>query len=255
VVNFETLAWAAFCYYYRSSGDRHYTKLMADPGFTNKLRASPSSIHPNELNQKILLGYIHLLNYDLLVSYKLAESILSTIEKLSAEIGSLQPYSIIEINTNDKYLMESVNRIYTELSGLQGLWITGGSKIAHLLNTHLLPIVGLDVIDQFPEFKSNPSRACATWLHRVKNDAIAVTLGFQAIERAEKPEEYLSTKLGYTDQGVVKSLVKYLDEFYRLHYVENVALPPRWVPERTNLSIEASSLPVKEVVGKLLPHT
>ena len=180
-----------------------------------------------------------MVNYDLLVGCKLAETVLATIDRLQPDITVLLASSITDIDIEDRALIDSIGRIYAELTTIQGLWITGASKIAHLLNDRLLPICGLDVIEHFQKISTGQTFDHRIWLKQIKHDAHLVIDDFhQSNHPSDTLEKYLSNKLGYQEKGVTKSVVKYLDEYYWLKYVEKITLPPNWVPDQLTIPIK-----------------
>jgi hypothetical protein len=204
---------------------------MGDRSFICRLRTAPSEVIPEELEQKLILDHVNVINYDLLMGCRLAEQILEKIVKVQPEIRVLQDFSIVDVDPRDTRLVECIQTIYRELSLVNGLWLTGVSKIAHVLNDQLLPIMGLDVIDRFPQIKENGYGGVAPWLKQIHEDSKAVVRNFEKSGYPGSPERYLSDSLGYTARGVTKSLVKFLDEYYWLRYGEQLSIPPMWVPE------------------------
>jgi len=230
MVTFNDLAWSALFNYYKTNGDKRYVRLMADKPFIHRLRTTPSEVIPEELEQKVILDHVNVINIDLLMGCRLAEQILGKIVKLHPEIRVLQDYSILSIDPTDVGLIECIQTIYRELSQVNGLWLTGVSKIAHVLNDQLLPIMGLDVIDRFPLIREKGYGGVATWLMQMYEDAKSVIGDFKEEGYPGSPEGYLSDRLGYTAKGATKSLVKLLDEYYWLHYGEELPIPPKWIP-------------------------
>ena len=96
-MKFNELSWAAFCFYYRSVGDKKYGKIMGDTPFISKLREAPSEISASEFEQKVILDYVSIESYDLLIKHKLAESIVAKIIELQPEISSLFSSELSEI--------------------------------------------------------------------------------------------------------------------------------------------------------------
>lgn len=231
MVSFLDLSWAALLNYYKSNGDKRYAKLMSDKAFVNRLRTTPSEIIPEELEQKLILDHVNIINFDLLMGCRLAEKILGKIIKVQPEIRMLQDYSIITIDPSDAVTTECIQTIYRELSSVTGLWLTGVSKIAHVLNDQLLPIMGLDVIDKFPQIKECGYGGVTPWLKQIHDDAKSVVEDFEQLGKIGSPEKYLSDKIGYSETGLCKSLIKFLDEYYWLYYGERLPIPPKWIPE------------------------
>ncbi len=235
MVTFNDLQWAALFSYYKSSGDKRYIRLMADKPFINRLRTTPSEVVPEEVEQKLILDHVNVINFDLLMGCRLAEKVLEKVIKIQPEIRVLQDYSIVNVDPEDSRIIECIQTIYRELSSVNGLWLTGVSKIAHVLNDRLLPIMGLDVIDRFPQIKEEGCGGVAPWLRQIHADAQSVMRDFEEHGYPGSPDTYLSDTLGYTAKGVTKSLIKFLDEYYWLYYGEQLPIPPKWAPELTEI--------------------
>ncbi len=86
-MNFNELAWAGFCFYYRSGVDKRYSSIMSDCYFLSQIRNHPESIRLNEFEEKAILGYINIQNYDLLVGHKLTENISLKLTSLKKELS------------------------------------------------------------------------------------------------------------------------------------------------------------------------
>jgi len=227
-MNFNELSWAAVCFYYRSIGDNKYIKIMRDTPFISKLREAPSDISHAEFEEKVLLDYVNIESYDLLIGHGLAGSVLDKIVELQPEISSLQNFTLLDCDLYYGDMAEKINRIYAGLYSIHGLWLTGVSKIAHLLNDKLLAILNLDISDYFGLLKDNTN--LIAWITLVQQNAREVTEDFHKRGLLGSPEKFLSDKLGYTSYGCEKSLVKFLDEYFWLRFGDSLPIPPRWVP-------------------------
>ncbi len=227
-VNFNDLAWAAVCFYYRSTADRKYCQIMGDITFIEKLRQMPFEITPSEFEQKALLDHVNISSYDLLVGHKLAEVLLEKITGLQPDLSALQDMSLLSCDLSDNDTTDRIKRIYTILSSVPGVWITGVSKIAHLLNSRLLVMLNLDISNHFGLLEG--STGLVDWFKIMQNHARQITQDFHDQGFSGTPEEFISEKLGYTRLGCHKSLVKFLDEYYWLRFADNLPIPPLWTP-------------------------
>jgi len=227
-VNFNDIAWAAVCFYYRSVADRRYCKTLSDTPFIEKLRQAPHVITASEFEQKVLLDYVNISNYDVLIEHKLAERLLEIIIELQPDISALQGLTLLDCNLSDRTIADRIDKIYVALYSVPGLWVTGVSKIAHLLNDKLLVLLNLDISTYFR--LPDGSIAIITWVKSIQDSAKQVTRDFQEQGYEGTPEEFISEKLGYTKHGCRKSLVKYLDEYYWLRFSDNLLIPPPWTP-------------------------
>ena len=233
-MKFNELAWAGFCFYYRSAGDKRYSIIMNDREFLSQIRSRPESLRLNEFEEKAILGYINIQNYDLLLGHKLTESILIQLNNLKKEISFLQDLSLAECDLEDKDVANAINRIYSELQ-VNGLWMTGASKIAHLLNDRLLPPISLDIARHFGiQYKTD----ITPWLKRMQWDIQEAIDDFNNHELKGAPSQYLSENLGYSvcGCGYEKSLAKFADEYYWLCYGEGMPVPPRWIPDTSDIT-------------------
>jgi hypothetical protein len=227
-VNFNDIAWAAVCFYYRSVADTKYCKILGDTPFIEKLRQKPRGITASEFEQKVLLDYVNISNYDVLIEHKLAERLLEIIINLQPDVSALQGLTLIDSNLSDRAIADRIEKIYVALYSVPGLWVTGVSKIAHLLNDKLLVLLNLDISTHFR--LPDGSIAVITWVKSLQDSAKQVTKDFQERGYKGTPEGFISEKLGYASQGCHKSLVKYLDEYYWLRFSDNLPIPPPWTP-------------------------
>jgi len=227
-VSFNDVAWAAVCFYYRSIADRKYCKILGDTPFIEKLRQTPRGITASEFEQKVLLDYVNISNYDVLIEHKLADRLLEIIIELQPDISAMQGLTLLDSDLSNPAIADRIERIYVALYSVPGLWVTGVSKIAHLLNDKLLVLLNLDISTHFR--LPDGSIAVITWVKALQDSAKQVTRDFQERGYKGTPEEFISEKLGYTNQGCHKSLVKYLDEYYWLRFSDNLPIPPPWTP-------------------------
>jgi len=227
-MRFNEIAWAGFCFYYRSAGDKRYSVIMSDYEFLAQIRNNTRGISLSEFEEKAVLGYINIQNYDLLLGHKLTENILVKLKNLKKEISLLQELSIVECNLDDKEIVDAINRIYSELQ-IEGLWMTGASKIAHLLNDRLLPPISLNIAMHFGIHKDNITQ----WLNKIQKDIQEAVDDFENQKYEGTVSQYLSEKLGYLNHGYgySKSLIKFVDEYYWLVYDDRLPIPPKWIPD------------------------
>jgi len=230
-MKFNELAWGAVCFYYRSAGDSKYSRIMMDAEFLSRLRMSPAKVDAAEFERKVILDYVNVQSYDLLVGQRLAGNILAKIVELQPELSSLQDISLLDCDLSDSNLLDKVTKIYMEFYSVQGLWLTGVSKIAHILNDRLFPLINLEISDHFKIHDAGTS--LVRWLEITQREAREVTQDFHERGLTGLPERFLSDKLGYTDRGHQKSLVKFIDEYFWLRFGDNLPVPPRWAPAFT----------------------
>jgi hypothetical protein len=227
-MNFNQLAWGALCFYYRSAGDNKYGRIMKDASFLYRLRETPDDISVTEFEEKVILGHVNIENYDLLIGHNLAGNVLAKIIELQPDMSDLKDISLLDCDLSDSEVVEKINKIYSGLYSVRGLWLTGVSKISHLLNDRLLVLLNLDISNHFKLLEGNTS--LIQWLKITQQNMQEVTRDFYEQGYPGLPEEFLSDKLGYTSQGYQKSLVKFLDEYFWLRFGDNLPVPPKWSP-------------------------
>ncbi len=227
-LNFNDLAWAALCFYYRSVADRKYCKILGDSEFITRLRQTPFEIKPEEFEQKVLLDHVNIESYDLLIGHRLAERILQKIIGLQPDVAALRNMTLLDCDLSDSSIAERITRVYSTLYSIEGLWLTGVSKIAHLLNDKLLVLLNIDISTHFNILEG--SSGLVEWLKIMQGSARQATDDFHNRGFSGTPEAFISEKLGYTSYGCHKSLAKYLDEYYWLCFADVLPIPPPWTP-------------------------
>lgn len=202
---------------------------MRDTSFISKLREAPFDISDKEFEEKVILDHTNIENYDLLVKHNLAGRVLAQIVELQPKISSLQNITILDRDLSDNDMVETIGIIYMSLCSVHGLWLTGVSKILHLLNDKLFAILNSSISAYFklPDGKTK----LIEWLRLMQQNAQEVTEDFHEQGFSGSPATFLSDKLGYTSYGYQKSLVKFLDEYYWLRFGDNLLIPPKWVPK------------------------
>ena len=227
-MDFNHLAWGAMCFYYRSAGDNRYCKTMRDTAFISKLREAPLDISTTEFEEKVILNHVNIENYDLLIGQNLARNVLAEIIKLQPEIFQLKNVTLLDCDLSDSDMVESISKIYQGLYSINGLWLTGVSKIAHLLNDKLFALLNLDISNHFQLLEGNTS--LVQWLKITQQNMQEVTKDFNEQGFSGSPEKFLSDRLGYSRYGLQKSLVKFMDEYFWIRFGDNLPIPPRWAP-------------------------
>jgi len=230
-MKFNELSWGAVCFYYRFAGDSKYCNIVRDTDFLSRLRTTPAAISTSEFEQKVILDYVDIENYDLLSGKQFAANILAKIDKLYPEISSLKDVALVDCDFSDRELLDKINMIYVELSSVYGLWVTGVSKITHILNDRLFVLTNSKICEKFKISEDNIK--LVEWMKVTQRVAKEVVLDFQEQGLSGSPEQFLSDKLGYADLGCHKSLIKFIDEYFWLHFGDNLPIPPRWVPPFT----------------------
>jgi hypothetical protein len=228
-MTFNELAWSAVCFYYRSVADRRYCNIISNTNFIMKLRQTPFEIDPMEFEQKVLLDYVKIENYDLLVGHKMAQCLLEKIIGLQPTVSSLKDLRLAECDLLERDINERIKRIYSILHSADGLFLTGASKIAHLLNDKLFVPMNFHILDHF--HINDSDSGFINWLTIMQDSSRQVIDDFHEKGFSGTPEAFLSEKLGYLRGGCHKSLIKYLDEYYWLLFADLLPIPPIWIPQ------------------------
>jgi len=226
-VKFRDLAWAALLHYYKSRGDRKYVKLFRDSAFLSKLRETPWDVPYEEFEAKLLSGFLNSIGLRLPVG-KRGGNILAEIIKLRHCTSSLQGVRLLDCDLSNEDLLENIRQIYNELSTVEGLWVTGISKIAHTLNESLFVALDLRTSKYFG--LRGQADDYIKWLGIAQQSALEVTNDFHALGLPGSPEAFLSEKLGHSNYGCQKSLARFIDEYFWLTISENLPIPPNWMP-------------------------
>ncbi len=227
-MQFNEVAWGAVCFYYRSVGDNKYSRIMRDTEFLSKLRMAPIEINVAEFERKVILDYINIESYDLLVGQRFASKILAKIVDLQPELTLLVDISLTDCDLSSSNLVGKIARVYDMLYSVNGLWLTGVSKIAHVLNDRLFPLINLEISDYFNIIDGRSG--LVQWLRVTQQAAREVIADFDEQRLADSPQQFLSDKLGYTERGHQKSLIKFIDEYLWLCLGDHLPVPPKWIP-------------------------
>lgn len=226
-MKFCDLGWAALFHYYQSNKDRRYVKLLGDGEFISKLREAPWDISYPEFEAKIISGFVNSLGLRLPVGTR-GGNILAEIIRLRSCTSSLAGVSLLDCDLSDKGLLKSIKEIYQGLGSIDGLWATGITKIAHVLNDSLFVILDLRIAENFS--LRDDADDYIDWLVLTQQHAREVAGDFEAQGLPGSPEAFLSEKLGYTSYGCQKSLARFIDEYFWLISGENLPIPPKWLP-------------------------
>ena len=231
-MRYNDLAWAAVCFFYRSAGDLRYVEIMSDHDFIETLRTNPGAIAAKEFEEKAILGYVKIENYDLLMKHKLAISLLESITEMMPFICQVQDCTILTADLSENgvgSVSRTAEHLYSTLCSVNGMWSTGASKILHLLNDRLFPMVTPSITDML--HLPHAGFSMSEFMKRIQYQAVTVCEDFKRTPGDCTVDEYLSEKLGYTAKSCNKSLVKYIDEYYFL-VTRGLPVPPGWTPEQ-----------------------
>ena len=226
-MKFSDLSWAALLYFYKSGGDRKYVKLFRDTSFVSNLRQAPWDVPYEEFEAKVVFGFISSIGLRL-PAVMGERNILSQIIDMHPCISSIQGTSLRECDLSNEDLLGNIRQIYDKLYSIHGFWITGISKITHVLNDSLFVPLNLSTSSYFGLL--GETEDFIRWLGIVQQSAREVNDDFYTLGLPGSPEEFLSEKLGYANYGCQKSLARFIDEYYWLTTSENLPVPPKWLP-------------------------
>ena len=226
-MKFSDLAWAALFHYYKSSKDRKYVRLFADTAFISKLRETPWDVSYEEFETRVISGFVNSIGLRLPVGTR-GGNVLAEIIRLRHCTSSLQGVRLLDCDLSNEDLLKNIREIYNGLSTIDGLWVTGISKIAHVLNDSLFVVLDLRTSDYFG--LRGEADDYIKWLGITEQHALEVTSDFYALGLPGSPEAFLSEKLGYINYGCQKSLARFIDGYFGLTTSGNLPVPPNWVP-------------------------
>ena len=226
-MKFNDLAWAALLHYYKASGDRRYVKLFRDTVFISKLRQTPWDVPYEEFETKVLSGFVNSIGLRLPVGTR-GGNILAEIIKLRQCTSSLQGVRLLDCDLSNEDLLKNIRQIYNGLSSVDGFWVTGISKIAHVLNDSLFVVLDLRTSKYFGLRRGVDDYI--KLLGIAQQHALEVTQDFSTLGLPGSPEVFLSEKLGHSNYGCEKSLARFIDEYFWLTTSDNLSIPPTWMP-------------------------
>lgn len=225
-MKFIVLAWSSLLYYYKSSGDNKYVRLFSDTEFLSKLRKNPSEISEEEFDRRVVLGFIS--DIGIRFAAPNEKKLFTIIKEITKSLSLLGDADLLTCDLSDEKQVEAIKQILNTLNNIKGLWITGISKIAHLLSDKLFVAVNVSTLSYFGLF--GEIDGYIKWLEIAQQNAREVTEDFSNLGFEGTPEEFLSDRLGYTTAGCRKSLARFIDEYFWIKIGENLPVPPRWIP-------------------------
>lgn len=202
-------------------------KLFGDGEFISKLRKAPWDVSYPEFETKVISSFVNSLGLRLPVGTR-GGNVLAEIIRLRSCTSSLEGVSLLDCDLADKDLLQNIREIYQGLGSIDGLWVTGITKIAHVLNDSLFVILDLRIAENFS--LRDEADDYIEWLTIAQQHALQVKSDFEAQGNTGSPEVFLSEKLGYNSYGCQKSLARFIDEYFWLTVSENLPIPPKWLP-------------------------
>ena len=229
-MKFYDLSWSSLCFQYRSAGDKEYCEMLQDEKFLHKIRHAPYEISAKEFETKVISNYIEFAMIDKPEGFNIALQILIKIIELQPEISGLEQHDILTCDLQDSETRNNINKIYNQLATVENLWVTGTSKLLHLINNRLFSPLNIDILNKLEIAVTD--HVMIDWMEVLQNEAREVAQDFHAQGLDGSPDAFLSDKLGYSKSNCQKSLVKFIDEFYWMKVGDNLPVPPAWIPEK-----------------------
>lgn len=202
-------------------------RLFGDGEFISKIRETPWDVSYPEFEAKVISGFVNSLGLRLPVGTR-GGNVLAEIIRLRSCTSSLKGVGLLDCDLSNKSLLKSIKEIYQGLGSIDGLWVTGITKIAHVLNDSLFVILDVRIAENFS--LRDEADDYIDWLVLTQQHAREVASDFEAQGLSGSPEAFLSEKLGYSSYGCQKSLARFIDEYFWLTSSENLPIPPKWLP-------------------------
>jgi len=231
-MNYKEIAWAAVIDYYIARNNGRYVELFRDKTLIYNLRHNPSSVTLEIFNDKVKSDFLNSWGKMYLQD--------DTAKEIYDAIIELNPFTLKVGNatlmtcdlSSGSTVCNVTEKIYNRLTGIWGIDMVGFSKIAHILNDSLFPLIDKPIRRKYEKVYgiSHSSGGYINWMIQMQKQAYAVVEDFHKQGFTGSPEIFLSQKLGYTSVGCNKSLVKFLDEYYWLTITRGKPIPPKWIP-------------------------
>lgn len=235
-MNYKDIAWAAFIDTFIAGNNNKYVELFRNKNLINNMRQNPSSIPFKDFNDKVVSkflnswGKMYIQNNSV---YNRSKEIYDAIIELTPFILQIGNDNLVTCNLSSSSTVCNVTmKIYNRLTIIPGISMVGFSKIAHILNDSLFPLIDNPIRKEYKKiYGISPSHAgYINWMVEMQKQACYIIEDFHKQGFIGSPGVFLSQQLGYTSVGCNKSLVKFLDEYYWLTITHGVTIPPKWVP-------------------------
>ncbi len=231
-MNYKEIAWAAVIDYCIAGNNNKYVELFRNRNLINNLRQNPSLVPFNDFKDKIISDFLNPWGR-MFIQDDTASEIYDAIIELNPLTLQIMNDTLITCNLSSGSIVCNVTgKIYDRLTRIWGINMVGFSKIAHILNDSLFPLIDNPIRKKYKKAYgiSNSPEGYISWMIEMQKQACTVVEDFQKQSFTGSPEIFLSQKLGYTSVGCNKSLVKFLDEYYWLTVTHGVPIPPKWIP-------------------------
>jgi hypothetical protein len=232
-MNYKEIAWAALIAYYAGGGNKdRYVELFKNKGLIGNLRHNPSLVPFKNFKDKVISGFINSWGR-MRLQDNTAQQIYNAIIILHNSTSQILNDTLKTCNLSTGSTVCNVTaEIYDRLTGIRGVSMTGFSKIAHILNDSLFPMIDISIRKEYEKVYdiSLSAKGYINWMREMQRQARDVVVDFQKQGITGSPEIFLSQTLGFTSVGCTKSLAKFLDEYYWLTVTNGTPIPPKWLP-------------------------
>jgi len=231
-MNYTEIAWAAFIDYNVAGNNNKYVELFRNKILIDNLRQNPSLVHFKDFKDKVISDFLNSWGR-MYFQDDTAKDIYDAIIELNPFTLQIGNDTLMSCNLSSGSTVRDVTeKIYNRLTRIWGINMVGFSKIAHVLNDSLFPLIDNPIRKKYKKVYgiSDSPEGYINWMIEMQKQAFVIVQDFQKQGFTGSPEIFLSQKLDYTSVGCNKSLVKFLDEYYWLTVTHGVPIPPKWIP-------------------------
>jgi len=232
-MNYKEIAWAALIAYYGGGGNKdRYVQLFKNRQLIDSLRNNASLVSFEDFRDKVIRHFINSWGR-MRLQDNTAHQIYDAIIILQGSTSQILNDTLPTCNlSTGSTVCEVTAQLYDKLANIPGLKMTGFSKIAHILNDSLFPMIDNPIRETYRKQCgiSLDAKGYINWMREMQRQALNVVADFKKQGITAPIEVFLSTKLGFTSGGCTKSLVKFLDEYYWLTVTNGTPFPPPWIP-------------------------
>ena len=235
-MNFIDVAWAAYIDHCIAGRNSKYINLFSNYYLVSSLRQAPASLNFEYFCQNVCSDFLNSWGKMYIQNNSInndALNIYNAIIQLNPLVCQIQNQTILTCNLSQgSPLYLNIIQMYDTLTNIGGISMTGFSKIAHILNDRLFPLIDNPIRKELRAAYnvSHDSQGYINWMREMKNQANEVIDDFHQKGFKGSPEIFLSQHLGYDVKGHIKSIVKFLDEYYWLTITHGLTIPPSWSP-------------------------
>ena len=215
-MNYKEIAWAAFIDKCIAGNSNKYVELFRNTNLINKLRQNPSLVPFQDFHNKVIKYFLNSWGR-MYFQDVTAKEIYEAVIELNPIVRGIINDSLVKCNLNSGSIVcQATEKIYYRLTAIRGVNLVGFSKIAHILNDSLFPLIDNPIRKKYEKVYhvTKSPEGYTNWMREMQIQAGEVTKDYQKKGYTGTPELFLSQNLGYTSEGCNKSLIKFLDEYY-----------------------------------------